>query len=78
MKIQHDNRARYENPVIQRQFDLTQALIAFRSYTWGHVDKVAHELSDEEVATFCRVVDRLNGELTPDANATLLPPRKQA
>lgn len=60
-KIQNEHRARYENPAIQRQFDLTQALIAFRTYRWAHVDQVAHALSDSDVEAFCRVVDRLNG-----------------
>jgi len=60
--IQNAERPKYDTPHIQRQFDLAQALIHFKSYKWGHVDQVARDLSDEDVAAFCRVVDKLNGE----------------
>ena len=51
---------RYENPRIQRQWELAQALIELKSYEWGHIDNVAADLSDEDTRTFLRVVRILN------------------
>lgn len=54
---------RYENPIINRQFWLSDALIRIKSYKWSNVDKVALSLSNEDVDAVCRVVTALNETL---------------
>lgn len=53
---------RYNNPEVNRAYHLTESMIRFRSYTMGHIDKVAAECSDAEVEAFCKIVSLLNKE----------------
>lgn len=54
------NDPRYDIPRVQRQWELSQALIELRSYEWRHIDAVAAGLSDADTATVLRVVRALN------------------
>jgi hypothetical protein len=53
---------RYDDPRINRQYWLADALVHLRTYPWFLVDKAADGLTDADVEAFGYVVRVLNAQ----------------